>query len=88
VIGLAAATLAAGSAAAQAQQPWSRTAPVQTPSSPKPPASPPPAATFKPYHGSSTYEHPAGQQPYQYGPQPKPYGSHPFGPDGKPKRGW
>lgn len=78
----AAQTYGAGSPAAKS---WARAYGSATPSSPKPPSGPsaPSSPAFKPYKGSSTYEHKAGQAPYQAGPKPKPYGTSVFGPEKK-----
>jgi hypothetical protein len=85
VLGLAVILALGAAATAQARTGSSGWAPIQSPSAPKPPKAPgaPASPQFKPYKGSSTYEHRAGQQPYQHGPQPKPYGTSVFGPDKK-----
>ena len=81
----AALAVAAPAAASGTHKGW---APIATPSSPKSPSSPssPASPAFKPFKGSSTYEHRTGQQPYQYGAQPKPYSSSVFAPDSKSKK--
>ncbi|WP_293455997.1 hypothetical protein [Phenylobacterium sp.] len=86
--GAAAQTYGAGSPTAKS---WARAygtpAPAgATPARPPSPSQPAGTPAFKPYQGPSTYEHKAGQAPYQAGPKLKPYGTSVFGPEGEKKK--